>query len=245
MIYFFSDVHLGFSSREIERKKEDLMLNFLDEISKDAEKIVIVGDFFDYWFDWNRTIPKDNYRTLAKLDELIQKKIEIEYLIGNHDFGHYRFFKENLGIVPIENDIERVFYNKKFYISHGDGKSYNDGGYRCMKRILRNKFNQRLYRLLHPDFSIWLASKSSKKSRGMTGVKNYGESDGMRDFAFKKIDEGFDYVIMGHRHKVEYLPYNSGIYINLGDWLELKPHYASFDGEILQLNEISFDNIKT
>ncbi|HOV91840.1 MAG TPA: UDP-2,3-diacylglucosamine diphosphatase [Candidatus Kapabacteria bacterium] len=244
MIYFFSDVHLGFSNPEIERQKEDLLLNFLDEISKDAEKIIIVGDFFDYWFDWKRTIPKDYYRTLAKIDELIRKNIEIEYLIGNHDFGHYRFFKEKFGIIPIENDIERTYYNKKFYISHGDGKSNNDGGYRFIKHILRSKFNQSIYRILHPDFSIWLASKSSKKSRGFTSEKKYGKQDGMRDFAFKKIDEGYDYVIMGHRHKVEYLTHNSGAYINLGDWLNLKPHYASFDGNILQLNEINLDNVR-
>ncbi|MCE5305034.1 UDP-2,3-diacylglucosamine diphosphatase [bacterium] len=242
MIYFFSDVHLGFNTPDIERQKENMLFGFLDEISKDAEKIVIVGDFFDYWFDWKRTIPKDYYRTLAKIDELVSKNIEIEYLIGNHDFGHYRFFKEKFGITPIENDIERVYYNKKFYISHGDGKSYNDAGYRFIKRILRNKFNQGVYRLLHPDLSIWLASRSSKKSRGWTGGKNYGENDGMRDFAFSKIDEGFDYVIMGHRHKVEYLPHNNGIYINLGDWLALKPHYAKFDGEQLQLLELNLEN---
>lgn len=245
MIYFFSDVHLGFSTAEIERKKEDLLLNFLDEISKDAEKIIIVGDFFDYWFDWKRTIPKDYYRTLAKIDDLVSNKIEIEYLIGNHDFGHYRFFKEKLGITPIEGDIERVYFDKKFYISHGDGKSYNDAGYRFIKRILRNKFNQSIYRLLHPDLSIWLASRSSKKSRGWTNEKNYGENDGMRDFAFKKIDEGFDYVIMGHRHKVEFLPHNNGLYINLGDWLNLQPHYASFDGEVLKLNELNLNNVET
>jgi UDP-2,3-diacylglucosamine hydrolase len=245
MIYFFSDVHLGFSKPDIERKKEDILLNFLDNISKDAEKIVIVGDFFDYWFDWKRTIPKDYYRTLAKIDELVSKNIEIEYLIGNHDFGHYRFFKEKFGITPIENDIERNYYNKKFYISHGDGKSYNDRCYKFIKRILRNKFNQSVYRLFHPDFSIWLASRSSKKSRDLTGDKNYGHQDGMRDFAFKKIDEGFDYVIMGHRHKVEFLPHNNGIYVNLGDWLKLKPHYATFDGEILKLNELHYDNVET
>ena len=234
MIYFISDIHLGFKPLAEDRKTEKLLIGLLRKIASTAETLVIVGDLFDFWFDYRKVIPKQYYRILTEIGKLVEKGIKIEYLIGNHDFGHYRFFKEEFGIEPYEDDIQREYYGKKFYLSHGDGKSHNDTGYKILKKILRSSINQKLYRLLHPDCGIWLASGSSRKSRHYTDSKDYGKSDGLKEFAFKKIDEGFDFVIMGHRHILEEADYKQGKYINLGAWMK-EPYFGRFDGNKFEL----------
>lgn len=237
MIYFVSDLHLGVTERKEDRKREDLFLSLLDRIKPDCEKLYLVGDIFDYWFDYKTVIPKNFYRTLAKLREFTDAGIEIEYLMGNHDFGHRSFFKEELGIEVISTDIERVHNGKKFYISHGDGKADNDTGYLILRSILRNKIANFIYRIIHPDIGIGLASGSSKKSRSYTDTKDYGENEGMVNFAKKKIDEGFDYVIMGHRHKRIELKHANGTYYNLGEWIN-EPRYGTFDGNEFRLEKV-------
>lgn len=238
MIYFISDLHLGLEPRKTDIKRENLLINFLTKIEDDCEKLFIVGDLFDYWFEYNTVIPKYFYRTLNVFNNLRQKGIEIEYVMGNHDFGHIDFFEVELDIPIHRDDIIRDLYGKKFFISHGDGKSYKDTGYKILKAILRHPLSLWLYLKLHPDFGIGLASRSSKSSRNYTSKKRYGKTDGMRDYAFNKIDEGFDYVIMGHRHKAELSHHNSGIYVNLGEWIK-KPTFGMFDGKNFQLIDLN------
>ncbi len=235
MIYFISDCHLGLLERSEDKKREDLLLAFMEKIRPDCERLVIVGDFFDYWFEWDFVCPKYFYRTLAELYKFRSANIPIDYLMGNHDFGHKTFFSDELDIEIHRNDLVRNYYDKKFYLFHGDGLSYKDGLYRILKKILRNPFNLKLYlNLLHPDFAIKMAHSTSKKSRKHTDKKLYGDKDGMTDFAIEKIEEGFDYVIFGHRHKLTELKYKNGTYINLGDWLK-SPHFGAFDGKEFKL----------
>lgn len=234
MIYFLSDFHLGFFNRDYDRERENVLLAVLEKM-KGAERLVIVGDLFDYWFEYKTVVPKHFFRTIAKLLELKQSGVEIEYVMGNHDFGHKDFFEQELGILVEKEDIIREYYGKHFYISHGDGKSYKDTGYRILKRILRHPLSLWLYLKLHPNFAIGLASTSSKKSRTFTDKKDYGETDGLRDFALAKIDEGFDYVVMGHRHKAEKTKHHDGYYINLGHWIKLPGTFGSFDGDIFRI----------
>ncbi len=230
-IYFISDVHLGFFERGIDKKREDNLLKLLNTIMPDCERLVIVGDFFDYWFEWDLVIPKYFYRTLTMLHKYRDQGIEIDYVMGNHDFGHKTFFKEELGIVISPDAIVRKFYGKKFYIYHGDGLSYQDTPYRILKKILRNKFSLWLYnKFIHPDLAIKMASSTSNKSRKFTDSKKYGDKDGMLDAAKTKIDEGYDYVIFGHRHKQFNVKHNHGTYINLGDWFKT-PGIGIFDGK--------------
>lgn len=237
MIYFISDLHLGVLDRKEDKKREDLFLELMDNIKLSCDKLYLVGDMFDYWFDYRTVIPKYFYRTLAKFKEFTDSGIEIEYLMGNHDFGHYQFFEEELGITVIQHDIERLHNGKRFYISHGDGKADKDSGYLILRAILRNKLANYIYRIIHPDWGIGLASGSSKKSRSYTDSKDYGENEGMVKFAKKKIDEGFDYVIMGHRHRKLELKYGNGIYYNLGEWIK-EPSYGVFDGEEFRLERV-------
>ncbi len=237
MVYFISDIHLGFGGTEAERIKEELLLKFLEKIKKNCEVLFIVGDLFDYWFDYKHVIPRKFFRTLAALDNLKKNDIQIEYLMGNHDFGHWIFFEKELSIPIYKNDIEREINGTAFYISHGDGKAYNDTGYRVLKKILRNPVSNWLYRLLHPDIGIGLASSSSKTSRNYTDKKDFGETDGMKDFAANKIEEGCDFVIMGHKHQIEKHNFGKGIYYNLGDWLN-EPTFGYFDGTEMHLSYV-------
>jgi len=238
MYYFISDVHLGFFEKDKNKKIENRLIELLDKISNDCQEIFFVGDIFDYWFDYNRVVPRDFYRILTKIEQLTSKGIKITYLMGNHDFGHYNFFQQDLGIKVIEEDIEREISNKKFFISHGDGKDKKDVGYLLLKKVLRNKFNRLLYKYIHPDLGIGIASGSSKKSRKYTSKKDYGEYDAQKEYALKKIVQGFDYVVMGHRHRVEKYYYKQGnakgYYINLGDWIK-KATFGRFDGEKFDL----------
>jgi UDP-2,3-diacylglucosamine hydrolase len=234
MIYFLSDVHLGFYERQKDKPREDLLLSWLRKISDNCEHLIILGDLFDFWFEYKTVIPKYFYRTLAELKNLRDRNIFIEFLIGNHDFSHIDFFEKELDIRVFPDDIEREFCGKRFYISHGDGKTKFDGPYLFLKSILRNKTAQKLYSMFHPDCGIGLASHSSQKSRNYTDNKNYGEIEGMEEFAQKKLNEGFDYVIMGHRHKIIMKQLGIGWYVNPGTWLK-QPAVVQFDGEKVEI----------
>ncbi|GAB4127229.1 MAG: hypothetical protein Fur0015_00850 [Ignavibacteriales bacterium] len=147
---------------------------------------------------------------------------------------HRNFFEEELGVRIYENNLEYMIRNKKFYMGHGDGLVKNDVGYLILKKILRNKYFQNLYSLIHPDFGIWIASRTSAKSRDYTSTKSYGEIDGVFEVAKHKIEDGFDYVLFGHTHKKVFEEYKNGIYINLGTWLE-RPRYGAFDGLLFKI----------
>ena len=235
MIYFFSDVHLGLGSRESDRRRERELLRFLDAITADCERLIIVGDLFDYWFEYSTVTPKYHFRTLTALANLRERGVIIDYIMGNHDFGHQSFFEDELDIPIHHDDISLTLSGKKFYIAHGDGKAYNDTGYSILRAILRNKLSIKLFQWLHPDIGIWLASGSSHASRTYTDDKDYSPRDGLQDFAEKKISEGYDYVIMGHRHRSTVKTFAGGTYINLGHWLKTPATFGRFDGEKMEL----------
>jgi len=218
--YFFSDVHLGLSSPETEKEKENTLIRFLTFAESDAKEIFIVGDLFDCWIEYKYVVPKGYYRLFSKISDLVQKNIGITYLAGNHDFWKGNFFKDEFGIEIRFSGLSRTIEGKKFYIHHGDGFAHNDLGYRIIKRILRNNFCQKLYSLIHPDLGIRIAKGTSATSRNHTNEKDYSEKDGMKEFAASKIKEGYDYVIMGHRHLPEITEIGEGFYVNLGDWID-------------------------
>jgi UDP-2,3-diacylglucosamine hydrolase len=225
-IYFFiSDVHLGLQSKSEEEQKEKKLVSFLKLAESNCDELFIVGDLFDYWFEYRRVYQKGFYRTLAALKDLSEKKIKIHYFIGNHDFLHRDFFEKEFDAIMYSDALSTELNKKKFFIAHGDGMVSNDTGYNILKWILRNKFFQWLYSILHPDLGISIASRTSKSSRAYTDKKNYGEVDGLFEAAKQKIDEGYDFVLFGHLHKHIRQTYKHGNYINLGSWLD-KPCYG-------------------
>jgi UDP-2,3-diacylglucosamine hydrolase len=225
-VYFFiSDIHLGLQDKATEVEKEKKLIEFLKFAQTKCDELFIVGDLFDYWFEYKKVYQKGYYRTLTAIKDLSESNIKIHYFIGNHDFLHRDFFEKEFGAIMYHDAISTELNGKKFFIAHGDGMVSNDTGYNILKWILRNRFFQWLYSLLHPDIAIAIASKTSKSSREYTDKKYYGEVDGLFEAAKKKIDEGFDYVIFGHLHKRIWETYKNGNYINLGSWLD-KPCYG-------------------
>ncbi len=228
---------MGFGrDRNADREREDRLLAVLEKIKNEAKTgeakgLFIVGDLFDSWFEYRQAIPRRHVRTLSLLAD-IRRLIPVEYLMGNHDFGHRNYFQDELNIPIYPGDIEREILGKKFYIAHGDGKALNDTGYLILRKVLRNKFLLWAYSWIHPDIGILVAERMSGGSRNYTDARDaLQKQDGLRIFAEKKInEEAFDYVVMGHRHKPEEVQIGNGWYINLGDWLKSYT-YGRFDEE--------------
>ena len=228
-VYFVSDVHLGFGGGDRDRQREALLLRLLDRLAVDAAHIVFVGDLFDAWFDYRTVVPRNHIRTLARLASMRQQGVPMTYLIGNHDFGHYTFFRDDVGIEPVGGDVDARVGDTRIYIAHGDGKAHGDTGYLMLRAVLRNPFAQWLYRWLHPDIGIALASGTSEKSREHTERKDYGSADGLYDFALERLRRGYDVVVMGHRHQARLVTTADGTYANLGHWLGDDPTFGVFD----------------
>ncbi|MCX6149752.1 MAG: UDP-2,3-diacylglucosamine diphosphatase [Ignavibacteriales bacterium] len=233
---FISDIHLGLQSKELEDKKERLLVKFLEFALTEAKELFILGDLFDYWFEYKRVYQKGFFRTLTALQNISENNVKIHYLIGNHDFLHRDFFTKEIGCILYENPFEIILNKKKFFLAHGDGMVNNDLGYKILKKILRNKVVQKIYSVVHPDWGIALASKTSQTSRGYTTQKHYGEIDGLFEAAKLKIDDGFDYVLMGHSHYRANKKYKQGTYINLGSWLS-QPCYGIFSDNKFEIRD--------
>lgn len=224
---FISDIHLGLQSKETETKKEKLLVKFLEFAEDNCNELFIVGDLFDYWFEYKRVYQKGYFRTLTALQNLTESGIKVHYFIGNHDFFHKDFFENEIGVQLYPEAKEFVLNDKKFFIGHGDGLVKNDLGYNILKKIMRNRFIQWMYGLIHPDLGIAIASRTSKSSRDYTAKKDYGEEDGLFEAAKNFIDQGNDYVLFGHLHKRCFYNYKQGTYINLGSWID-NPCYGKF-----------------
>jgi UDP-2,3-diacylglucosamine hydrolase len=231
--YFFSDAHLGVGTKEEDLRKERSLVQFLEMVRNDGDQLFIVGDLFDYWFEYKSVVPKGYFRLFSKLADLSDAGIKLTYLAGNHDFWLRDYFPQELGLQIERDPIERTIHGKKFYLHHGDGLLTNDTGYRILKRVLRNKTNIFLFSLVHPDLAAMIARWSSNKSRQYTSKREF-EGDDMSRFAQQKISEGYDYVIMGHNHVPCRRNLGSGVYVNLGDWVSERT-YAVFDGVSLEL----------
>ena len=233
-VFFISDIHLGLLAPDIEKERERLLVSFLAYAKETASALYIIGDLFDYWFEYKRVYQKGFFRTLTALQDLCENGVDVHYFIGNHDFLHLDFFQKEIGAHLYHDGISVIIKGKKFYLAHGDGLVKNDIGYLILKKVLRNKFLQKLYSLIHPDLGIALASKTSKTSRDYTAKKDYGEIDGMFEAAKEKLKDQYDYVIFGHSHKRQFEKVNDGYYINLGTWLD-QPCYGKFQNDSFQI----------
>ncbi len=239
-IYFASDFHLGVPSYEESLRREKRIINWLDAIQNDAAEIFLVGDIFDFWFEYKRAIPKGFVRLQGKLAELTDSGIPVHVFTGNHDMWIFDYLPKELGVQLYREPITRVFNGEKFYIGHGDGLGPGDHGYKMLKKIFASRFCQWCFARLHPNFGIWLAEKSSKTSRASTGKsdeKFLGEENEWLAIYAKEIlqKEHFDYFIFGHRHlPLELNVGEKSTYFNLGEWINYNT-YVVFDGERCEL----------
>jgi UDP-2,3-diacylglucosamine hydrolase len=241
-IYFLSDFHLGAPDHESSLVREKKVVAFLDSIKHSAAEIFIVGDIFDFWYEYKKVVPKGYTRLLGKLAELTDSGIPIHVFVGNHDMWMSGYFEKELNIPVYHHPRIFEWNGKTFFIGHGDGLGPGDHGYKRLKKVFRNPVCQWAFGLLHPSWGIGRANYFSRKSRVKTGAADehfLGEDKEWLIIYCKDVlqKQHYDYFIFGHRHyPMDFkLPGNSR-YINLGDWIR-NFTYASFDGADMQLHK--------
>jgi len=239
-IYFLSDFHLGAPNDIESRKREDRLVNFLNHAKQDAAAFFIVGDIFDFWFEYKTVVPKGFVRILGCLAQISDAGIPIHIFTGNHDLWMNDYLAKELNAKVYFEPHAFTLGNKKFYIGHGDGLGPGDYGYKRLKKIFTNPFCQWLFRWLHPDAGIQLANYFSAKSRAKTGSADevfLGEDNEWLIVYTKQMakEMDVDYFVFGHRHyAIDFAINERTKYINLGDWIRLNT-YGVFDGAQLQL----------
>lgn len=243
-IYFASDFHLGIPDHASSLLREKRLVAWLGEKSADAAEIFLMGDVFDFWFEYKSVVPKGFTRLLGKLAEITDSGIPVHLFTGNHDIWTFQYLEQETGLIIHRSPEIRNYNNKRFYLAHGDGLGPGDTGYKMMKKIFECRLNQFLFRWLHPDFGAEIALYFSKKSR-VANIAKEGKKENMGSlqdemlylYSKKLVDSGLeiDYFIFGHRH----LPVSHQIdhrskLIILGDWIT-NFTYAEFDGKDILL----------
>ena len=248
-IFFLSDFHLGAPDAERSREREKLIVNFLDRIKEEAAVIFIVGDLFDFWYEYRTVVPRGFVRILGKIAELTDAGIQIHFFVGNHDMWMKDYFEKELNVPVYFDPKEFSFNDKKFLIGHGDGLGPGDHGYKRLKKIFRNPFCQWLFGILPPAVGIGLANYSSRKSRASTGQSEevfFGEEKEWLIIYSKEVlkEKNIDYFVFGHRHlPIDFRLNSVSRYINLGDWINYFT-YAVFDGGEMKLVSFTGANEK-
>ena len=238
-IYFSSDNHLGAPNYSDSLIREKLFISWLDKIKKDAQVIFLLGDLFDFWFEYYKSVPKGFTRVLGKLSELSDSGIKIYFFVGNHDYWTRDYFQKEIGMEVLKKPTEFKINNKLFFIGHGDGLGPGDFKYKFLKRIFRNPLFIFLFRINYPWFGIPLGNFFSRKNKILSGnnIKFISkENEILYHFCKKKLNvKHYDFFVFGHRHlplKIELG--NNSYYFNTGDWIN---HYSflHFKDDLLEL----------
>lgn len=236
-VYFASDFHLGAPDKSTSRTREDKIIRWLDACKKDAHAIILVGDLFDFWFEYKSTIPKGFSRFQGKLAEIVDAGIELVVFTGNHDLWMFGYLEEEIGAKIIYDPIQLFLNDTKLYIGHGDGIGPEDKGYKVLKKVFRNNFFQWAFRWLHPNIGIGVANFWSGKSRAQannTEQTFMGDDEWLWTFSKEmEIKEHHDYYIFGHRHlPLDLEVGNNSKYINLGEWMNFCTYAVYENGQI-------------
>lgn len=239
--YFISDHHFGLDAKVPSKERERRFINWLDQVKNDAGVIFILGDMFDFWYEYKEAVPKGFTRVLGKLAELTDAGIPIHFFVGNHDLWMRDYLTKELNI-PIYFEPQIFTINQtNFYLGHGDGLGPGDTKYKLLKKLFTNPLAQWAYRWLHPDIGLKLAKYLSQKNKLISGEYDqtfHGEDNEWlflyaKEYLKKRPD--IQYFIFGHRHLPLELPLNKqAVYYNTGDWLTYFS-YINFDGEKVHL----------
>ena len=234
--YFASDFHLGAPNKTESRNREYQIIGWLDHIKKDAQVIFLVGDIFDFWYEYRKVIPKGFVRIQGKIAELVDQGIQVYFFLGNHDMWMKKYFTEEIGVQMVENELKVKINDQIFFIAHGDGLGPGDIGYKFMKKVFRNRICQVLFALIHPSLGLSVANYFSKRSRSYTGKSDETylkkENEWLYSFCMDYLsNEHIDYFIFGHRH----LPMEIGLqdgskYLNLGEWINFNT-FGMYEGQ--------------
>jgi UDP-2,3-diacylglucosamine hydrolase len=243
-IYFASDQHLGAPTSDKSKEREKKLVHWLDQVKVDAEAIFLLGDLFDFWFEYKTVVPKGFVRVLGKLAEIKDSGIPIYFFVGNHDLWMNDYFEKELGIPVYHEPKEFTFSGSTFLIGHGDGLGPGDNGYKRMKKVFTNPFCKWLFRWLHPDLGVRLAQYFSVKSKLISGEEDVlylgEEKEDLIQYSKQVLSKKhYDYFVFGHRHLPMTLALEKNSeYVNLGDWISYFT-YGVFDGESLELKSFT------
>ena len=240
-MYFLSDFHLGSPNEKESKEREKKVVQFLDSIKKDITHLFLVGDIFDFWFEYKYLIPKGWIRLLGKLAELNDNGVQIFYFHGNHDMWFRDYFEKELGIQFFKNETIFLVGDKKIMVGHGDEIENKSLFYLVIKYLYRNEFMKFLFRILPPSLCIYLALKVSQGSKEKNKIKDaiyLGEDKEFQIVFAKKYlqKEAIDYFVFGHRHYPNSIMINKSKFINLGDWVTHFT-YAYYDGKKMELKK--------
>ena len=243
-IYFSSDNHLGAPTYEESLIREKKFVRWLDSIKHDAVAIYLLGDLFDFWFEYKHVVPKGFVRVLGKLAEITDSGIPVHFFVGNHDLWMRDYFEKELNIPVYYEPKVFTFNDARFLVGHGDGKGPGDKGYKRMKKVFVNPISKWFYRWLHPDIGVRIAKHISLKNKLISGKEDKeflgDDKEWLAVYAKKKLQEKhFDYFVFGHRHlPMELEVGERSTYVNLGDWIHHYT-YGVFDGSVFELKKFN------
>jgi UDP-2,3-diacylglucosamine hydrolase len=229
-VYFLADAHLGADPREEEAAREARLHEFLTSLVDRAAALYIVGDLFDFWFEYRTAIPRRHFGTLAALRQLRASGVSITYLNGNHDFWLGPFLREELGLHTHEDALALDLQGHRIWLHHGDGLAHGDLGYKMLKKVLRNPASIALYRLIHPDLGIPFAHMVSRWSRHSRGERPLDGDRLWTRIGVPRFAEGFDTVMIGHFHHAWERREDGRSFFMLGDWIESFTYVVLRDG---------------
>ncbi len=245
MIYLASDFHLGMPEGEPSKQREIKICRWLDEISKDATQIFLLGDIFDFWFEYKTVVPKGGVRFLGKLAELNDKGIVIYVCVGNHDLWIGDYLIKECGIKIFREPKIITSGNKKIYLHHGDGLGPGDKKYKFLKKMFLSPINQWLFSRIHPNIGVRFARYWSKSSRKKTPNREKEYLGDKKEHLTQYCNEilntqEIDFFIFGHRHLQLDIILKNGVsrYINLGQWFT-GSRYVKIDNGNLGVMEYS------
>ncbi len=243
--YFLSDSHLGAPNAALSRERERLLVQWLDEFGFEAKEIYLLGDIFDFWFEYRTAVPKGFVRLLGKIASLTDHGIPVHYFTGNHDMWAFDYFEKELGVTMHKRPQEKSIDGRNFLIGHGDGLGPGDKGYKLLKAVFACRVCQKLFSFLHPGFGLRMAMFFSKKSRlaneNHPEIFKGEEHESLVKYCRNELKtRNIDYFVFGHRHLPMKIELEPGVYyVNTGEWLSTFS-FASFDGE-----EMAFHNYNT
>lgn len=225
--YFASDFHLGITNYPTDDQRESYILAWLDQVKSDGKHLFLLGDIFDFWFEYKYVIPKGYHRLLTKLEELRNAGVEIYYFTGNHDMWVKSYFTKQFGIQIFRNPQLFKINGKTVFVAHGDGLGPGQYRYKLIQWIFSRKINIFLYGLLPSSLAFAVAEAASRKSRKNDLRRNQNQTEYIELFIEKYLQNNHaDLFIMGHRHRVIDKMIGSSRYINTGDWLEFYTYFV-------------------
>lgn len=231
-VYFISDVHLGIEDYAAEEGRRARLLDFLRSLRGGTPLLYIVGDLFDFWFEYRSVVPRQHYTVLHALSSLVEHGTRVVYLPGNHDFWLGTFLDEQVGVETAEGPLTVTHHDRKIYVAHGHGMITRDRGYRAVSKVLHSPISIRLFQLIHPDCGFRISRLASRLSRRHGSPAGWDPQQAYRDLAFSLLDEGYDIVVFGHNHSPTLQHRGDKVYINLGDWLRHDTYGVLRDGKM-------------